>query len=134
MRSKTSEKRFVWVSTYGGKTQDVDEDGMLTGEWTTVRNKPFQVECTLSPNGGNTYADGFGWGVSYDRTLIAYTTDTGITEDAVIWVDSEPELDEDGELVLDEDGNPTVSWDYSVSRIAVSYEVTNIALRKVDVG
>ena len=133
MRSLAREMRTVWVSSYAGKTPVLDEQGRLTGEYVVARSKPFPVRCTLSPNGGNTYADGFGWGVSYDRTLISYDIDTGITEDSVVWVDCVPELDKSGELVVDENGLPTVPWDYAVGQVAVSYEVTNVALRKVEV-
>ena len=129
MRSLAIEKRTVWVSSYLSKVQ-LEEDGMLTGEWAVTRTAPFPVECTLSPNGGNVYADGFGYGVSYDRTLVVYGGNPGITEESVLWVDSTPEVDESGELVLDADANPTVPFDYTVSSVAESLHVTNIALKK----
>ena len=131
MRSLYKEKRTVWVSSYESKEQVV-EDGMLTGEWVVRHTPPFPIEPTLSPNGGNVYADGFGYGVSYDRTLIIHGENPGITESSVLWVDREPVTDEDGELVTDANGDPVVPWDYTVSSVAESLYVTNVALRKAE--
>lgn len=132
MRQLQREKRGVWVSEFVSKEERI-VDGMHTGEWLVTRSDPVLVTCTLSPCGGNTYADGFGWGESYDRTLIVDALDTPITETSVLWCDVRPELDADGHLVLDEDGNPTVPWDYVVSQIALSYNFTNVALKKAEV-
>lgn len=126
------ERRGVWVSRYQSKRELLDESGRHTGEWVVARSRPFMVTCTVSPCGGNVYADGFGLGTTYDRTMIVCSIDPIVTEDSVMWVDVKPELDEDGELVLDENGSPTVPWDYTVSQIAVSYNYTNIALRKAE--
>lgn len=126
------ERRGVWVSNYQSKRELLDEFGRHTGEWVVSRSRPFMVTCTVSPCGGNVYADGFGWGTSYDRTMVLDCIDPIIRETSVMWVDVRPELDADGELVLDADGNPTVPWDYTVSQIAVSYNYTNIALRKAE--
>ena len=46
----------------------------------------------------------------YDRTFKPI-------EGMQVWVDVEPELDDYGELILDEDGNPTVMPDYTLKRL-----------------
>lgn len=131
MRQLLRERRRVWVSKYESKEQVVDSEGRMTGEWRVTRSKPVSYEPTISPCGGNVYADGFGWGASYDRTLIIDQLGTDITETSVLWVDKRPELDQDGNLVLDEYGEPTVPWDYTVTQVAESYNFTNVALAKV---
>ena len=47
---------------------------------------------------------------NFDRTFQPQTAD-------VFWIDSKPELDDSGELVLDEDGVPTVPPDYRLKKI-----------------
>lgn len=47
---------------------------------------------------------------NFDRAFQPQTAD-------VFWIDSKPELNNSGELVLDEDGTPTVSPDYRLKKI-----------------
>jgi hypothetical protein len=47
---------------------------------------------------------------NFDRAFQPQTAD-------VFWIDNKPELNNSGELVLDEDGAPTVSPDYRLKKI-----------------
>lgn len=131
MRNLARDTRSVWVSLYESKEKQMD-GGMWTGEYIITRSDPVQMFPTLTAARGSVDAEVFGLNVDYDRTATFDTTDTGIEESAVFWVDAEPEF-EDGHLVVDGYGQPTVPWDYVVALIAVSPNVTSIALRKVDV-
>ena len=125
--------REVWVSLYDSKSKILDSNGVWTGEWQVTRSTPYATYPTLSAARGSVSEDIFGIALDYDRTAKYDSDDTGITETAVFWVDSAPEFDANGDLLVDDDGEPTVPWDYVVSFIAVSPNVTSIALRKVDV-
>lgn len=130
MRSIEREKRGVRVAQFAVKEQIVDEEGRLTGAYKVTYTAPETFYATVSPAAGNTYADGFGWGVSYDRTMILHEIGTGISESSIVWVDSVPETDGEGMLVYGEDGEPTVPYEYVIASVAESYNVTNVALRK----
>ena len=47
---------------------------------------------------------------NFDRTFQPETAD-------VFWIDCKPELDDSGELILDEDGIPTVPPDYRLKKV-----------------
>lgn len=130
MLSMARERRSVWFAAFSGKEQVVDGEGRLTGAWRIRYGEPFALMPTVSSESGNVFADGFGVGVDYDRTLILHDTATGVDETCVVWVDSEPELAEDGTLSVGEDGEPTVPYDYTVRKVGVSQNVTNIALKR----
>lgn len=130
MRQLERERRGVWFAEYAGKTPILDDNGMLTGEYTISYGKPQLVIPTVSPRSGNSWFDGFGVGVNCDRTAIIDEIGLGITETCVMWVDVRPELDADGNLVLGEDGLPTVPYDYTIQMVAESYNFTAIAMSK----
>lgn len=130
MRQLERERRGVWFSKYEGKTQLVDEEGRLTGEWGITYSKPQRVECTVSPRTGNTWGDGFGIGVDCDRTLVVPEVGLGIDETCVMWVDVRPELDSDGNAVLDDEGNFKVPNDYTVTMAGESFNFTSVAIKK----
>lgn len=130
MRQLERERRGVWFAKFASKEKVFDEDGNFTGEWRIVYGKPELIRPTVSPNAGNTWADGFGMGVSMDRSMIIDRIGLGIDETCICWVDVRPRLDSDGNLVLDDDGLPVVPNDYTVSTVAESYNFTNVALKK----
>ena len=130
MLSMARERREVWFASFAGKEPVEDGDGRLTGAWRIRYGSPFALMPTVSSESGNVIADGFGIGVDYDRTLILHDTKTGIDETCVVWVDSKPELAGDGTLATDEDGEPTVPYEYTVRKVGVSKNVTNVALKR----
>lgn len=132
MRSLQRDTRKVWVSLYSSKEKYL-VNGVWTGEYVITRSTPVALYPTLSAARGGTNAEVFGINADYDRTATFDTTDTGITETAVFWVDVTPEFDDSGELVTDECGQPSVPYDYVVSLVAESPNVTTVALTKVDV-
>lgn len=132
MRQLEREKRGVWFARYEGKRQLEDEEGRLTGEWVVSYSKPERLSCTLSPETGNTWGDGFGIGVDCDRTLIVDAIGTGLDETCILWVERRPELDADGNLALDEDGNSKVPNDYTASMVGESFNFTSAAIKRAE--
>lgn len=132
MRQLEREKRGFWFAPYAGKTQLVDEGGRLTGEWVISYGKPRFFTATISPRSGNTWGDGFGIGVDCDRKIVIDKIGLGIEETSVLWVDSEPSVDEYGNLVLDENKEPATPFDYTIVMVAESYNFTAIAIKKAE--
>ena len=132
MRQLTREQRGAWFAAYAGKTELLDDDGRRTGEWVQSYDKPFFKICTVSPEAGNTFTDGFGLGEDLDRTMIIAEIGTGIDDHCIAWVDIVPETDASGNLVLASDGNPATPNNYVITKVAESYNLTNIALKKVE--
>lgn len=130
MRQLERERRGIFFAEYLGKTEVMDEEGRHTGEWRLSYGKPMLVVCTVSPRRGNVYSDGFGIGVDCDRTAICDRIGIGISETSIIWVDKMPMLDEFGDLVVNEDGEPVVPNDYKVQMVSESYNYTAIAMKK----
>lgn len=132
MRQLERERRTVWASLYESREPETDEDGYLTGEYKVTR-KPVEIRPTVSPASGALEAYGFGTGGDYERTLVLDQTGTGMDENTVFWIDVEPEIDAQGNLVYGDDGNPTVPWDYVTARpVSESYSYTNVAVRRAD--
>lgn len=132
MRQLERERRTVWASLYESREPVTDEDGYLTGEYEVTR-KLIEFRPTVSPASGALEAYGFGTGGDYERTLVIDQTGTGMDENTVFWIDATPELNADGTLKYDEDGNPTVPWDYVAARpVSESMNYTNVAVMRAD--
>ena len=132
MRNLARDTQSVWVSLYESKAKNL-VDGVWTGEYVITRSTPYEVFPTITASRGSVANEVFGVQVDYDRTAIFDSTDTGITETAVFWVDSAPAFDAEGNLEVDAYGQPTVPWDYVVELVAVNRNYTSVALRKADV-
>ena len=76
----------------------------------------------------------FGESESYDKVIVLDNPETPINEYSLLWVDALPELDNDGKLVLKEDGTETTPHDYIVKKVARSLNSVSIAISKVDVN
>lgn len=134
MRQLERESRGFWWAKYLGKVQETDDQGRLTGEWAIAYSDPQRVVGTVSPRSGNTWGDGFGIGVDCDRTLVIDEVGLGIDESCILWVESEPELSDDGSLKVDGDGLMTVPNDYTIVMAGESYNFTALAIKKAETG
>ena len=61
-------------------------------------------------------------------------TAPNINEYSVLWVDTMPELDENGKLVKDGNGQVVTPYDYVVKKVAPSLNSISIAISKVNVN
>mgnify|MGYP007070246320 CR=1 FL=1 len=108
MRNATRRKQDVWFVV---RTKD---DSDIVPAYTY--SKPEKHRMSVSPTSGSPAEMNFGLLPTYDRYMISYDRDFQPTEGMYLYVDKTPEIDDEGDLVLD--GNePTVKPDYILDRI-----------------
>lgn len=109
MRSPTRKKQKTWYS-------QVIEDQVGIN---TIKkySKPKMVRLSVADTAGTSEEIGAGLVPNYDRLMTSYKVlpvDVGY----VFWIDREPLLDDDENLLLEKDGiNPVVPPDYVLKRI-----------------
>ena len=59
----------------------------------------------------------FGESVNYDKVMVMDNSAPPIDEYSVLWVDTMPQLDEDGSLLLGSDGNAITPHNYEVEKL-----------------
>lgn len=81
--------------------------------------KPEKKKFSISATSGTPEELSAGIVPDYDRYITCFDKDfrDKVLEGDVLWVDKTPELDKDGNLVLDADDTPTVTPDYTIKRI-----------------
>lgn len=129
-------KQTFWYALYAGTVETYDEDGYQTGT-TTVYGHPVKVSGNISPARGNALTEPFGREEDYDRAILTGDRDIPIDEYSVLWIEREPELDNDGALTINADGEYVTPWDYIVRRVGrglANFGSTVIAVKKVDVS
>lgn len=106
MRSRSRDKQTVYFSAF---TQNNDSiDGGFSYD------TPTSIKVTVSATSDAFInSDGVGIVPKYDRVITAYKK-LPLVVGMRLWVDVIPELDADGELILDFKGDPTVKADYKV--------------------
>lgn len=110
MRSLQRRKQDIW---FVGRERD---DSQLRQVY--VYDKPVKKRFSVSLTSGNPMESYYGTVPSYDRYIICYEHDYVPAEGILAYVDRVPELDAEGNLVLNADDAPTVLPDYVVSKIA----------------
>lgn len=133
MRCLNRNKRSFYYALYVEKVPILDEYGNETSESEIVYSNPVSCKGNISAARGETAIRQFGENEGYDRVIVLDNPDTPIDEYAVLWVDSTPQVTEDGELATDEDGLVLTPWDYTVKKVARSLNSVSIAISKVDV-
>lgn len=125
-----------WYAPYDATVEQYDEYGNQVGTSASYGN-PVQTRGNISPARGSVVARQFGEDDQYDRVIILGDRDTPIDEYAVLWIDTVPELDENGALKVNANGEIVTPWDYIVRRIGRSlpgFGSTVIAVSKVMVA
>lgn len=117
-------KRKFWLCPYTVEETVYDEYG---NECDTRVKYGFAVECkaNISPATGVSQTEMFGNLEDYDKVISPLPADFAITENDVLFIDKEPEYDDDTGMPL---------YDYTVRRIARSLNYTAVAVRKVNVS
>lgn len=110
MRNATRRKQDIW---FVSRTRD---DSHMSPSYTY--SKPEKHRFSVSSTTGSPLELGFGILPNYDRYIISYDRKFKPVEGTLLYVDRTPELDDDGNLVMDEDGEPTVMPDYILDSIA----------------
>lgn len=125
-----------WYALYDQTVEQYDEYGNQVGTSASYGN-PVVTSGNISPARGSVITQQFGDDDQYDRVIVTGDRDIPIDEYAVLWVEVEPELDENGALKVNANGDYVTPWDYIVRRVArglPNFGSTAIAISKVSVS
>ena len=125
MRCMTRNKRTFYYATYIGETEITDEYGNSTGEYNLAYSKPIKVSGNISAAQGEMLNRQFGESERYDKVIVLDDINTPIDEYAILWVDTLPQLTEDG--------STDTPHDYIIKKVAYSSNSVSIIIGKVDV-
>lgn len=125
--------RFFY-SLYQGKEAITDDYGNVTGEYELKYGNPIEYYANISAAKGETQTRQFGENESYDKVIVMDRDAPPIDEYAVLWVDRIPQLDENGDLAVNEKGEVITPHDYIVKKVAKSLNVVSLAISKVSVS
>ena len=109
MRSLQRRKQNIWIC------EASTDDSHL--EPITVYSKPEKHRVTVSNTSGTPNDLPAGITTEYTRYFISYDRKFKPKEGMVLFVDKEPLLDENGDFVLEDNGEPKVKPDYVISHI-----------------
>lgn len=125
-----------WYALYAGTVEQYDEYGNQIGTSASY-GKPVQTKGNISPAKGDVITRQFGDDDQYDKVIVTGDRDTPIDEYAVLWIDTVPELDENGALKVNADGEIVTPWDYIVRKVGrglPNFGSTVIGISKVNVS
>lgn len=117
-------KKSLYYCLYLGEEYLTDGEGNETGEKVVRYSAPVYLEANISPATGNTSVEQFGNSVQYDKVIVLDDVSCPINEYSVLFVDKEPEFDENGDPL----------FDYIVKKVAPSLNSVSIAIAKVEVS
>ena len=134
MKCMSRNKVGFFYALYEGKTPITDDYGNVTGEYEVQHGNPTEFHANISAAKGETQTRQFGENETYDKVIVMDGDAPPIDEYTVLWVDSTPQLDEDGSLAVNEKGESTTPHDYIVKKVAKSLNVVSLAISKVSVS
>lgn len=134
MKCMSRNKVKFFYALYDGKEAITDEYGNVTGEYAVKHGNPIEFSANISAAKGETQTRQFGENETYDKVIVMDGDAPPIDEYTVLWVDSTPQLDEDGSLAVNEKGEITTPHDYIVKKVAKSLNVVSLAISKVSVS
>lgn len=134
MRCMNRNKVKFFYSLYEGREPITDEYGNVTGEYDVKHGNPTEGYANISAAKGETQTRQFGESETYDKVIVMDNEAPPIDEYSVLWVDIVPQLNEDGSLAVDEEGNVLTPHDYIVKKVAKSLNNVSIAISKVNVS
>ena len=125
MRTLNRNKIRIFYANYRDKIPLKDEYGNRTGEYQVIYDNPVAVKANVSAARGESTTRQFGEDVSYDRIIVLDDPQFPIAETSILWVDTTPEIAEDG--------TTNTPHDYIVKQVAPSLNSVSIAVSKVNV-
>ena len=134
MRCMNRNKVKFFYSLYEGREPITDEYGNVTGEYDVKHGNPTEDYANISAAKGETQTRQFGESETYDKVIVMDNEAPPIDEYSVLWVDTVPQLNENGSLAVDEEGNVLTPHDYIVKKVAKSLNNVSIAISKVNVS
>ena len=136
MRTANRNKQPFWYALYDETAEGYDEYGNQNSTHQTYGN-PIKAYANISPARGDVAARQFGDDDQYDKEVLLENRDTPINEYAVLWIDTVPQLDENGALVRNDNGQIVTPWDYIVKKVGRGLPIfgsTILAVSKVSVS
>lgn len=127
-------KQRFFYALYTGREELEDEYGNKSGEYKLLYSNPVEYFANISAARGETQSNQFGENIVYDKSIILDKGAVDLDEYSILWIDSEPELDANGALVLNEDGTVKTPHDYIVKKVAMSLHSVLLAISKVTVS
>ena len=125
MRTLVRNKIRIFYANYRDKLPIQDEYGNLTGEYKISYDTPTEIKANVSAVSGEATTRLFGDDMSYDRIIVLDDPKFPITESSILWIDTLPEITEDG--------NTNTPNDYIVKRVAPSLNSLSIAVSRVSI-
>lgn len=125
MRCMARNKRELFYALQASRNEIEDEYGNKTGQYEILYTKPMRVRANVSAGQGEVQTRQFGESENYDKVIVLDDVNTPINEYAILWVDTLPRLNEEGDA--------DIPHDYVVKKIARSLNSVSIAISKVNV-
>lgn len=134
MRCLERNKTPFFYSLYIGKEEIIDEYGNSTGEYAVKHGNPKKYMANISAAKGETATRQFGESEEYDKIIVLDQSAPPIDEYSILWVDTMPELNDDGTLKENDQGEVITPHDYTIKKVAKSLNVISVAISKVSVS
>lgn len=134
MRAMLRNKSRFYYALYKERIPIIDDYGNTTGEYDVIHENPVEFAANISAAKGETTTRQFGESESYDKVIVMDNDAPPIDEYTVLWVDTVPQVDEDGALATNDENEVITPHDYIVKKVARSLNSVSIAISKVNVS
>lgn len=146
MKTMKRNQRPFYYCLYQRKVDAVDKNGNKSGEKIRVYGEPVRMMANISQATGQTNTEQFGNLDNYDKVIVYEDLNCPIDENAVLFLDMEPEFTEGVTVAYTPAatllGEPTVEiqtirvpkYNYIVRRVAKSLNSVSVAVRKVEIS
>lgn len=124
MKTLNRNKSPFWYLLYDRKVSAKDEYGNETGEEIVFYKPAVAMSANISAATGSAQVEQFGNFAGYDKVIVTDDLSCPIDENTVLFIDKEPQYDEDGKPL----------YDYVVRRVAKSLNSISYAVSKVTVS
>ena len=134
MRCMNRNKVKCYYALYESREPIMNQYGKPSGQHKVIYGNPIEEYANISAAKGETQTRQFGENESYDKVIVMDLGTPSIDEYSILWVDTEPQLNEDGSLAVNDKGEVITPHDYVVKKVAKSLNNVSIAISKVTVS
>lgn len=134
MRCMNRNKVKFYYALYESREPIMNQYGKPSGQHKVIYGNPIEEYANISAAKGETQTRQFGENESYDKVIVMDLGTLSIDEYSILWVDTEPQLNEDGSLAVNNKGEVITPHDYVVKKVAKSLNNVSIAISKVTVS
>lgn len=134
MKCMNRNKSGFFYANYISKEAIKDDYGNSLGEYIIHYDKPKIFFANISVATGKITTQLFGENENYDKVIVMDNSAPPIDEYSILWVDTIPELDSKGDIVVNENNEAKTPHDYVVKKVSKSLNSISIAISKVNVS